>query len=625
MGQKVGILMINSKAKSYFLQILLCCFLSFALLTPSTCESKRVKGKPYTVFLKSALPSHLLKELKQRSVLVQKVKSPPQSSLALSRRIDDDVLHLRKFLKSKGYVDVKINSKNEETDKVTKITLEIEQGYRYKIGNIRFVSEKGEYIPRKKLRFLHKGELFDTTIIRKLEDKIVLDAKNNGYPFAEFQNHKIDYNRLKKKLDLSIHIKLYEQLRFGKVSITGQTKAKEQYILNRLEWKEGDLLSQDKIDATKRSMIKTDIFSGVTITFKKEEVSNGTLPIHIHLTDQKRHYVGGGLDVSSQEGIGGKAFWGHRNFRNKGEILKLQYERQNLKRGFDAVYKIPDMLLQNQNLTQGIAYTKQFTDAFESSERHYNLSFDHSFQNIFQKNYGIDLSYEKVNSDRFRLLSVPHGIKIDTTGNLLDPKRGNRAGLVVKPSFILSRSKDPFFTVEFEASHYTSLDRKATHVIAFRTKIGSIISTRAETLPKTHLFYSGGASSVRGYGYQKVGPLLDNIKKEDRVSTGGRSVFEGSFEWRYRFMESFGIVPFVDIGALSQNKWIKYKNMFSFKRDLKKAPKQGDSRLFCGAGIGARYYLEEIGPVRADIAFPLVKRRGVDRYFQFYASFGQSF
>ncbi|MDP1975476.1 MAG: BamA/TamA family outer membrane protein, partial [Alphaproteobacteria bacterium] len=224
---------------------------------------------------------------------------------------------------------------------------------------------------------------------------------------------------------------------------------------------------------------------------------------------------------------------------------------------------------------------------------------------------------EKVNDKRFRILSFPQSLSIDTTKNLLDPKFGNRFNIILKPDFVMDKKQPHFFTVDFEASQYFSLDKISTHVLALRGKIGSIINNSFNSLPKTRLFYAGGAHSVRGYGYQMIGPLTNEINPKKRMPTGGRSLFEGAIEWRYRMTESFGLVPFMDFGVLSQNRFIKFKNLWSRTTY--------DSKLFTGVGLGGRYYLGDIGPVRVDIAVPLNKRRKIDRFAQFYASFGQSF
>src|SRR3546814_15683769 len=76
--------------------------------------------------------------------------------------------------------------------------------------------------------------------------------------------------------------------------------------------------------------------------------------------------------------------------------------------------------------------------------------------------------------------------------------------------------------------------------MAGRTRLGSIIgSGRADIAPSRRL-YAGGGGSVRGFGYQELGP-----RAMDNDPLAGRSVHEFALEARYRF-GNFGIVPFVD-------------------------------------------------------------------------------
>ncbi|POA50819.1 hypothetical protein C1884_30700, partial [Pseudomonas sp. GW460-R15] len=85
-------------------------------------------------------------------------------------------------------------------------------------------------------------------------------------------------------------------------------------------------------------------------------------------------------------------------------------------------------------------------------------------------------------------------------------------------------------------------------------------------LAPSRRYYGGGGGSVRGYGYQRLGPLDPN---GDPV--GGRSINEFALEARYRF-GNFGIVPFLDGGNA-------YESVL---------PKATDLRF--GAGIGGRFY-----------------------------------
>ena len=88
---------------------------------------------------------------------------------------------------------------------------------------------------------------------------------------------------------------------------------------------------------------------------------------------------------------------------------------------------------------------------------------------------------------------------------------------------------------------------------------------RLEDVPADKRFYAGGAGSVRGYGYQRAGPLdLSN------VPIGGRSSLEFGAEFRARITETIGLVPFLDAGNV-------------YPTNL---PNNG--HLFYGAGLGLR-------------------------------------
>ncbi|UQZ90314.1 hypothetical protein C4J81_14315 [Deltaproteobacteria bacterium Smac51] len=139
-------------------------------------------------------------------------------------------------------------------------------------------------------------------------------------------------------------------------------------------------------------------------------------------------------------------------------------------------------------------------------------------------------------------------------------------------------------------------------VLAARAVWGAVWDAEAaQELPSSLRFYSGGGGSVRGYEYQSVGP-----RNEKRDPLGGISQFETNLETRFRITETLGFVTFLDGGMVYDDVDV---NVFS--------------DLLWGAGAGLRIYTP-IGPVRADVAFPLDRRKD-DSAWQAYISIGQSF
>ena len=131
--------------------------------------------------------------------------------------------------------------------------------------------------------------------------------------------------------------------------------------------------------------------------------------------------------------------------------------------------------------------------------------------------------------------------------------------------------------------------------------MGRSFGESAATLPADKRFYAGGGGSVRGYGFQKVGPLDEN-----RDPLGGRSLLELSGELRIRVTEKIGLVPFIDGGAVSGE---PYRNF--------------QSGMQWAGGLGLRYFTG-FGPLRLDLATPINPRHG-DSVIEFYVSFGQAF
>ena len=86
-------------------------------------------------------------------------------------------------------------------------------------------------------------------------------------------------------------------------------------------------------------------------------------------------------------------------------------------------------------------------------------------------------------------------------------------------------------------------------VLAGRVRLGTIAGANRDAIAPSRRFYSGGGGSVRGYGYQRLGP-----RDVDGDPIGGRGLAEFAVEARIRLKQfggNFGLVPFFDGGSLS--------------------------------------------------------------------------
>jgi translocation and assembly module TamA len=218
-------------------------------------------------------------------------------------------------------------------------------------------------------------------------------------------------------------------------------------------------------------------------------------------------------------------------------------------------------------------------------------------------------------TDAYFIAGLIGQLGYDRSNSLLDPTRGFRLLGRVNPE-IQHRlgDTDRYVRNLFETTGYFPFGD--SFVLAGRGRVGSICGIDRDELAPSRRLYSGGGGSVRGFGFQQLGPKqeipnprFDPENPEDRPATllvplGGRSLNEFAIEGRYRF-GNYGVVAFVDAGQV-------YESQYPTFNDLR-----------FGVGIGGRLYTN-FGPLRVDIATPINRRPGESR-FGVYVSIGQAF
>ena len=121
-------------------------------------------------------------------------------------------------------------------------------------------------------------------------------------------------------------------------------------------------------------------------------------------------------------------------------------------------------------------------------------------------------------------------------------------------------------------------------------------------VPNVERFFVGGINSVRGWGFNTLGP-----KDPQGKPTGGLSHTEMSLEIRTKMFRSWGTAIFVDAGNVDAS-------LGAFNpRSLKYA-----------VGMGLRYF-SLIGPVRFDVGYRLSEDMTAGNRVQYHVSLGQAF
>lgn len=117
--------------------------------------------------------------------------------------------------------------------------------------------------------------------------------------------------------------------------------------------------------------------------------------------------------------------------------------------------------------------------------------------------------------------------------------------------------------------------------LQLRAEAGAVIAADAAQIPATQLFLTGGDTTVRGFGYRKIGASYVND-----TTVAGRYMAVGGVELQH---------PIVWNGALTEFEAVAFVDTGSV------ADRAADFQYKVGAGGGVRWY-SPVGLVQADIA-----------------------
>lgn len=556
----------------------------------------------------SGVPEPELRSVLEEASSLRALESRPPATLAgLERRAETDTQALTELLRSEGYYAGSVAYRIEAGATPVEVALEVTPGPLFLIGDVA-VRLEGAPPEAYALRFdlarlgLEPGAPARAEAILDAERKLVTELGRHGYPLAQAGERDVVVDHRLYAVSVTFVVRTGPFSRFGKAVVEGLEKVDVAYVNRRIAWQEGDPYDTDAVEKTRRALMQSRLFASVKITHADAPDATGHLPIKISVVESDHRVIGAGVGYSTDEGVGGRLSWEHRNLFGKAERLKTTLAGTERRRRAMTDFVKPDLFGRRNSLVANVTARDENLEAFDSRSLEGSLGIERELLETLVGSVALSLERtldeENEGVRGFTLVGFPLTLKRDTTDDLLDPTRGGRTILTVTPytadlSFVVARLKDSF---------YRALTPGGGVVAAFWGSIGTIRGEPTPSIPPDKRFFAGGGGSIRGYGLQLVGPLDAGNKP-----LGGRSIIEAGTELRLRLTDDIGIVPFVEVGSVSDSS----------------TPDFGE-KFFWSTGLGLRYYTD-FGPLRLDVAFPLDRRTAVDDAFQIYVSLGQAF
>lgn len=564
--------------------------------------------------------------LENATALVNDAEEPVSGDLGLVIKAREDrerlVAVLYEEARYGGIVRVAIEGRDIDTlppnptfdhSKPVPVTVRIEPGPTFKLGNVRFEGDAAGRNPED--YDLKPGGNAGSLVILKAGEKIVADLKKEGRPLAKPLARKITADHKTNTVDVVLGATGGPVANFGQVTVKGSRSVDPAFISRYSRLDQGQRYSPEQLKKASDRLRELGVFGSVTIKEPDALAPDGSLPLTIEVSDGKQRYFGFGADYSSLDGAGIQGYWGHRNLFGQAESLRVEGKVSGIGAESD---------VGNFDYSAGIIFTKPGAfvpqATFESRLEAKSETPDEDIYQAQYLTYSASLAYELNETDKltgggeiayiqskdvfgkndYLTFSLPVSFERDARDNKLDPTEGYHATLSAKPSYEALRG-NVFSSFEGSIAGYHGLGAEDRVVLAGKLSLGTVVGAGSlENIPSIRRFYLGGGGSVRGYSYQEISPY-----NADDEALGGRSYGVGSFEVRVKVSEKIGIVPFIDVGTVS----------------TEIVPDFSDIRA--GAGIGLRY-ATPFGPLRLDVALPLQRYDGGSQY-GIYAGIGQAF
>lgn len=557
-------------------------------------------------------------EFRAESALIDGKGKAETAAMVQARAQEDEKLATRLFY-SQGYYDATaLASLDQAGDGTLKAVISVTPGKRYKIGDI--VINAGPTVPPGLVRDslpLKTGDYIVATLVEGAEANIALKLPENGYPFAKVGDRDILLDPATVTGDYTLPVDTGPRGTFRKIITSGDKQAfgaDHMEVIKR--YKPGELYDSRKVDDLRKALVATSLFSSVSVEPVQtgEAGPDGTEYVDLAVEQEAGppRTLAGEAGYGTGQGFRAEATWTHRNLFPPEGALILGAIAGTQEQGASATFRRSNAGKRDKTFQTGITLNHQNYDAYEAFTAGLNIGWARQSTPIFQKrwtySYGAEilLTNEQVvidpaTADKTRrtyfIGGLPVQIGYDRSNDLLNPTKGFRANLRAEPEGSLQGNFSPYLRASFDLTGYYPVSDNL--VIAGRAKVGTITGVSRGDVAPSRRIYAGGGGSVRGFGYQELGP-----KDANNDPIGGRSVNEFAVEGRYRF-GNYGVVAFVDAGQVYESSM----------------PQFSDMRY--GVGLGGRFYTN-FGPFRADIAMPINRQPGESK-FALYIGIGQAF
>jgi len=426
---------------------------------------------------------------------------------------------------------------------------------------------------------LKKGDILNHSSYEKGKDLLKARAVELGYLDADFPVHEIRVSRGERTARIALEMETGIRYRFGETTFSGAPQYPNRFLGRYLDYEKGEFFSPKKLGQTQINLGASDRFKGVVATADRDKAEDSAMPVRIELSPLPRRRLRPGIGYGTDTGVRGSVRYKDVNLFLLGHELNAEINVSQRLQGVAVAYTAPGY--RNINSSMGLQVnlqredTSTYTNRLAALEGSWNLSLERGqLLTFYAKTQWEDYT---IGSQKSSALLILPGIRFSLRDfdSPIRPTRGYRFTIEARGTHQYLGSSTGILQGIADIHAIVPLPWRFSLIGRAKTGL-SLQNEPLKDLPASLRFFAGGDRSVRGYGYQSLGPR-DSTGKV----IGGKNLLTTSIELERALFTSWGVAAFLDAGNA-------FDSLSRF-------------RLYKGAGLGVRYYTP-IGAIQLDLA-----------------------
>jgi outer membrane protein assembly complex protein YaeT len=552
---------------------------------------------------------------------LRRAVDPESVCLRAGAAKSDTSRNLREIYRENGYLEARVEGPAVEygqDEKTVRAVFTVEEGPRFLIRSIEF--EGNRFFDRArllKISGLSDGEVFRPKSFDRSKSSLQAAYEAQGFIDATV-DAAVSLQPERAAADVKFTIQESFQAVIENVGISGTRLTRPSFVRNVLSFRPGDLVDVRKVNESRRDLYDLGVFSTLSIDLAPLEESrnpagtaSGDRPprrpyaARVEVSEAKPFTLIGGLQYDTETSLGGNAALVHDNLFGRAISLggsAIVDGRQQVGRVF-----LRGQYFLGKRIDSNLSafYDHSIEPSFSLRRRGVTLQQQIKFRERYVLSYDYTFERDSVASsdtslDRTDNLGrVSLSLAYDSRDSFFNPTRGRFASGTFECGARFLGSDFGYARFLGQAYFYLRLAPRLLFASAVRLGLEKGFGL---SLPVDLRFFTGGGSTVRGYGYHEIGPR----DPATGAFVGGEALLVLNEELRFPVYKLIGAAVFLDLGNV-------YRSASEFS----------PLRLRSGAGFGLRL---DAGLLvgRLDIGFKLNRRSG-ESASRVYFSIGQMF